>query len=488
MRFWPRSLAGQLMATLVLALLVAQLAALVLFAGERARAVRSAQRENVVLRTVALVRLLEESPVALHDTVLQTASSRLVRFSIANEPNLPEDAGDLATARLAGDFSQALGIEPQRLRVAMSSPGEDPGAAFGFSRRWRHHHDNDDRRWRDRDDDDDDDNAEGAQNRRERGFRDNRRRPRWIGFSIQLDNGNWLNGVAGTPTGAPPFGAGFLVSLLLSVAAVCAAGYFVARRIARPIANLAAASESMGRGEAGAPLAENGPDEVRRASRAFNDMRGRIDRFISDRTQMLAAISHDLRTPITSLRLRAELVEEPETRERMVETIDEMQHMVEATLDFVRAEGRSEETRDTDLTALVESVVDDLKELGLDVAMVPGGERIVVRARPLGLKRALRNVIENAIHYGKDARVRVEQAGGQARVIVEDTGPGVDEAELERLFEPFMRGEASRSRETGGIGLGLAVARTILRGHGGDVTLANRDGGGLTATLSLPAG
>jgi signal transduction histidine kinase len=486
MRFWPKSLAGQLMATLVLALVVAQLAALVLFAGERARAVRSAQRENVVMRTAALVRLLEESPASLHDTILQTASSRLVRFSVGGEPSLPEDAGDLATARLARDFAEALGIAPQRLRVAMSSE-DDSNPAFGFYRRWSHRHDERDRRGRERDDDDDDDHARSAQDRRERAFRDGgRRRPRWIGFSILLGDGSWLNGVAGTPPGAPPFGAGFLVSLLLSVAAVCAAGFFLARRIARPIANLAAASEDLGRGEAGAPLEENGPDEVRRATRAFNDMRGRIDRFVSDRTHMLAAISHDLRTPITSLRLRAELVEEPETRERMIETIDEMQHMVEATLDFVRAEGRGEDTRDTDLTALVESVVDDLTELGHEAEMV-AGDRLVVRARPHGLKRALRNVIENAIHYGKDVRVRVERGDGLARVLVEDRGPGVDEAELERLFEPFMRGESSRSRETGGIGLGLAVARTILRSHGGDVTLANREGGGLRATITLPA-
>jgi signal transduction histidine kinase len=131
-------------------------------------------------------------------------------------------------------------------------------------------------------------------------------------------------------------------------------------------------------------------------------------------------------------------------------------------------------------------VVDDLTELGHEAEMI-AGDRLVVRARPHGLKRALRNVIENAIHYGKDVRVRVERGDGLARVLVEDRGPGVDEAELERLFEPFMRGESSRSRETGGIGLGLAVARTILRSHGGDVTLANREGGGLRATITLPA-
>ena len=482
MRFWPRSLAGQLMAALVAALLVAQLVALVLFAGERARAVRSAQRENIVLRTVALVRLLEETPAALHQRILQTASSRLVRFSLDAAPSLPADAGDLATARLARDFATALGIEPGRLRVAMSQP---PAARvpFGFG-----HHDRDDRPWFGRHHGDGDDDDEAA----ERGLHGEgaragaRAHVRWIGFSVGLDDGRWLNGVTGPPPGLPPFGASFLFSLLLSVAAVCVAGLLLARRIARPITNLAAASERMGRGEAAQPLAERGPDEVRRATRAFNDMRSRIDRFVSDRTQMLAAISHDLRTPITSLRLRAELVEEAETRERLVETIDEMQHMVEATLDFVRAEGRGEETREIDLTALVQSVVDDLAELGHDAQMA-ASERVVVRGRAMGIKRALRNLIENAVHYGAAARVRIEQGDGLVRVVIADRGPGIAEKDLERLFEPFVRGDASRSRETGGIGLGLAVARTILRSHGGDVTLANRQGGGLEAVLALPA-
>jgi signal transduction histidine kinase len=185
------------------------------------------------------------------------------------------------------------------------------------------------------------------------------------------------------------------------------------------------------------------------------------------------------------LRLRAELVEDEETRDRLVATVDEMQRMVEATLDFVRAEAGREETREVDLSALVGALGEDLRELGHKISVKPS-ERCVIRGRSGALRRALRNVIENAATYGKQATVTVACDADQARVTVTDRGPGIPEKDLQRVFEPFVRGEESRSRETGGIGLGLAIARTIVRGHGGDVQLANGEKKGLVATISLP--
>jgi signal transduction histidine kinase len=476
MRLWPKSLAGQLMATLVLALFVAQTVAIVLFANERTRAVRTAYRENVVVRAASLVRLLEDTPPALHARILAAASSQLVRFTLSTEPVLPEDAGDLRTQRLARDIATALSIRPERLRVALTPETFDPGEAFGP----RHM---DMPMMRDMEDDDDD---ESLSHRRlvPRGPL-RLHQVRWIAFSIAMPGGQWLNGVTGPPPLPPPFGLSFVVSLVLSAAAVSLAGLVIARRITRPMRRLTLAADRLGRGESVEPLPERGPEEVVRGTRAFNEMHARLDRFIRDRTHMLAAISHDLRTPITSLRLRAELVEDEEARGKLIETLDEMQRMVEATLSFIRAEGSGEETRDVDLTALVESLAEDLGELDHQVT-VAAAERIVVRCRPDGVRRALRNVIENAVAYGGAAQIRLEDGPGQSRIVVEDGGPGLPEEDLQRVFEPFVRGEGSRSRETGGIGLGLAIARTIMRGHGGDITLENRAEGGLRATLALP--
>jgi signal transduction histidine kinase len=214
-------------------------------------------------------------------------------------------------------------------------------------------------------------------------------------------------------------------------------------------------------------------------------MHDRLQRFIQDRTRMLAAMSHDLRTPITTLRLRAEFIEDEETKNKILETLEEMQRMTEATLAFVREEAKAEPTRKTDLNALIESVVADLADLGHD-AHFTETSHITYACRPQGLKRALRNLLENAIRYGEKADVNLIDQGGQLLITIDDQGPGIPKSDIERMFQPFVRLDESRSEETGGIGLGLAIARSIIRSHGGDIVLTNRDEGGLRASISLP--
>ena len=199
---------------------------------------------------------------------------------------------------------------------------------------------------------------------------------------------------------------------------------------------------------------------------------------------MLAAVAHDLRTPITTLRLRAEFVDE-DTRIRMIETLDEMQAMAEAGLAFAKGDADSEPTHLTDLPALVESVVEDLADQGLDVVMEEGVERAVLPCRKGALRRALTNLVQNATRYG-GARVQVTRSGGDVCVTVDDDGPGILPADLDRVFEPFVRLDPSRNHDTGGAGLGLSIARSTVRAHGGDVRLENRAGGGLRAVVTLP--
>ena len=465
MRLAPKSLAGQLTLLLLLALALAQGIAVALFAWERIEAVRHAHRDNAVVRVASVARLLRDTPPALHDAVVAAASTGLTRFSLSREPLVGRTgSGERATA-IARDLSAALGTATGSVRVAPL---------------WRRFLDDDD--WDD-DDHDRDENHDGDRN----GNHDHGRRhkgPDWFTASMALADGRWLNVAVGPPPGAP-WGWTFVLTFLLSALGIAVVAVLTGRHIAKPMRSLAAAAGRFGRGEAVDDLPEAGPVETRETVRAFNRMRGRLDRYVRDRTAMLAAISHDLRTPITSLRLHAEFVEDGETRAKIVAALDEMQRMAEDTLAFIREDMRREETRTVDLHALLDSVAADLSELGHDIAGADS-DRVLVACRPVALRRALRNLLENAAAYGARATARIDRDGSGVRVVIEDEGPGIPEADLERVFEPFVRLEASRSRDTGGSGLGLAIARSIARGHGGDVHLENRAEGGLRATVALP--
>jgi len=227
-----------------------------------------------------------------------------------------------------------------------------------------------------------------------------------------------------------------------------------------------------------------GPSEVARTVNAFNVMQQRLSRFVSDRLAMLAAISHDLRTPITAARIRAEMIDDGEVKDAIVRSLTEMQYITETTLSFAHDETVSEEPRTIDLASLVEAVADDLNAAGQTIA-VAGNDSLQYRCRPMLLRRALTNLMSNATKYGKRARVALHFTTEQARITVDDEGPGLPQDQLEKVFEPFVRVDQSRNSETGGIGLGLSIARTVVRAHGGEVTLRNVSGG-LRAEVVLP--
>ena len=246
-------------------------------------------------------------------------------------------------------------------------------------------------------------------------------------------------------------------------------------------------SEKFGRGEELEPLDPSGPREVRALTSSFNDMQDRLTRFVKDRTRMLAAISHDLRTPITSLRIRAEFIDDDENREKMIETLDEMAAMTEATLRFARDEAHTEGAEETDLGAMLESLAGDQQDLGHDCSMT-SGHPIMLSCRPVALKRALRNLIDNVIRYGGSVSIDAAKHNGEVVIRVSDTGPGIPEDRLTDMFEPFVRLDEARGEETGGIGLGLAISRAIIHAHGGTISLRNRPEGGLEAEVRLPQG
>ena len=273
--------------------------------------------------------------------------------------------------------------------------------------------------------------------------------------------------------------------ILLFLVSITVLAYLVARMSTRPLKQLAQAAKDLGNDINHPPLMLAGASEIRQASAAFNAMQARIRQYIFQRTQMLAAITHDLQTPLTRMRLRLEKVADPELQQRLVGDLSAMQEMVREGLDLARSMDTAESMQALDLDSLLGSVCCDATDAGQQVE-VKGHTGRALMGRPMALRRCLVNLIDNAVKYGQQAIVTVESVSGAARIRIRDNGPGIAPSELTRVFEPFYRVETSRSRESGGTGLGLTIARNIAEQHGGSIALANHPEGGLEVTMVLP--
>ncbi len=470
-KLWPRRLIGQTILLLIVALLSAQVISAWIIRGDARSLYRGAETRFLAERIAPYAALLRDTPPALHDKVAATFSSRRLYIwvseapvVIANDTSKRDHDDDEEDKNRGQDLARHIASE-------MDPPPTIPVRVF-----MRHHSD-----------DDDDDKHHRMM--RVTGTMDGappRARNANVFVSIAVGEHRWMNAAV---QARPPrrlirpdsWITFFVTALVISVIVA-----FALRRITTPLNRLSEAASKLGRGETVAPLPEGGPADVRDAIRAFNEMQRRLQKFVQDRTRMLAAISHDLRTPITSLRLRAEMLDDEEARTKMIATLNEMQQMVEATLAFAREEASDEQTRPTDLGAMITAIADDLESLDLAVTYEEEA-RIVYPCRPASLRRALNNLIQNGATYGKRARVHIHaQDQGNIHIIIEDDGPGIPEAQQDQVFEPFVRLETSRSTKTGGVGLGLAIARDIIHRHGGQIELENRSGGGLTVRVTLP--
>ncbi len=304
--------------------------------------------------------------------------------------------------------------------------------------------------------------------------------------SLSLPDDSWLNFTVLVKKPESFWSIRFGLSMAVMLMAVALLSALVVHHLVRPLATFAHAAQRLGVDVGAPPLPESGPAEVRQAKRAFNEMQDRIRRFVEDRTQMIAAISHDLGTPITRMRLRAELVEDDDQRQKMLADLDDMEKMAFSALSFARDEAAHEPQAMVDLRTLLQRVCDNTSDTGYPVSLDIGDDVVPYDCRPVALRRALSNLVENAVKYGGEARVSLLEQAGAIVVRIEDNGPGIAEARREEAFKPFHRLEGSRNRETGGTGLGLTVARTIVRAHGGDLILSNLDGGGLRVEVMLP--
>jgi len=301
---------------------------------------------------------------------------------------------------------------------------------------------------------------------------------------VQLTDGSWL--MFSIPSRSWGLGQWQrnLILILLVLLSTALVALIATRHLARPLQQFAEGARRFGVDFRAPPIEPIGPKEIRQAILAFNAMQAQLQHFIKDRTQMLAAISHDLRTPLTRMRLRGEFIDDPDQQQRLFRDVDEMQAMINSSLEFFRDDARLEQATQFDLAELLQTLIDDYRDQAIDIAF-SGPAHLVYFGRPLGLKRVVTNLLDNAIKYACEPAIELSGDDEQVTVVILDRGPGIPVESQEQVFVPFYRLEGSRNKNTGGVGLGLSAARAIVLEHGGSLTLSNRKIGGLQVNVVL---
>ena len=442
LRIWPRSLATRTAVILLIGLALVELVGLTIHTMSRLDLQRLARAEEIALRVSSVYRSIAVAPPEQRTTALQ---------------ELESGAGLSATldpVAVTSDLEPSPPEFQRAIRISMQFTFVPPAL-----------------RWREL---------------TIRGSVTDRR----MLISMRFPDGEWLNVHLRVRPMLPIPSGPTLVAFVLMMIGTTALVIWAVQQFSVPMRTLAQAAERLGLDVNAGPLPERGSAEAMKAAVAFNTMAARIRRFVQDRTFLLTAIGHDLRTPITRLKLRAEWMDDEEQQRKMLMDLDELEGMVAATLAFGRDDANAEAPTAFDMTELLRTILDeagDARPHLADQISYEGPGHQVVQARPAAMKRALTNLVLNALNYGGGARVTQQPPrDGVLTILIEDEGPGIPASELDRVFEPFHRLEASRNRETGGTGLGLPIARNILRAHGGDVVLANRAGAGVKAIVTLP--
>lgn len=479
MRLLPRSLFGRTLLVLLAGLVTSHLAGSWIYSMDRSQIVRAVGGTVIAQRITNPTRLVSDAPGEWRARIVTASSNETFEVALSAEPPaaaLPDNDTPAAEA-LKQALVEQLDLQgPAEPVVSASRP---PGMIVGIAERMM---------------------PQGS-TMHDMAQRMTGRSPMMHGFgglgpfagfrelqvAIPLRDGQWLTFETILPESGAAFSVRFLVSMAIMAVITLLVAVWVVRRVTAPLTALSKAALRLGEDLNAPPMPEVGTVETRQAAHAFNAMQARLRRMIEDRTRMLAAVSHDFRTPLTLLRLRVENVDDPAERDKMLSTIADLDAMVAATLAFASDGAKQALRRPTDLTALVASIVDDMADGGLALRM-ESSPPVVYECDPASLKRALTNLIDNAAKYGDSATVAIRETPRAIEITIDDTGPGIPETELTEVFEPLYRLESSRSRETGGMGLGLAIAESIVRAHGGRLAPSNRPEGGLRALIALPAG
>ncbi len=445
-RMFPSSLFARVALTLLVGLFAAQSLSLWLHWGERATVVNEARGLHMADRIAEAVRQLEADTSPHHQramAALQTSDLRVLLISEDQAfPSAPR-------GQIHATIAARLGSE-REIRTP-GGMGRGMGAGMGMG------------------------NGMGRM----------QRDTLWRSFDLRLKDGQWVRITAAREAAAPALPNDFYYHLLLSLAIVIALVMFVVRQATKPLQQLAQAADSLGQNLDAPPLAEAGSTEMRTAAQAFNRMRDKIRHLIDERARALAAVSHDLRTPLTRLRLRSELIEDAHLRDQMAGDLEAMAQMLDATLDYLRGLQENEVVRPIDINALLYSLAEDSAATGREIA-VEGQALAPYPGRLSSLRRALQNLIDNACKYGRSPHLHIVDDGQTLRLSVIDDGPGIPPEALSRVTEPYYRPDTARAADSGGVGLGLSIVKDVALLHGGELILANRSQGGLSATLVLP--
>jgi signal transduction histidine kinase len=459
MRAVPGTLFGRTLLILAVGLLLAQAATLALNLFDRGRAVYRLTATQIAARIAQNARILSRLTPAERPKVVASIDGRHLRVYLSSRP-VPVSRGlaehdpyeraflDLLRTQAGTSWPTSVEITPRAGEAARAGPVEAWLARHFYFL------------------------SPGAYS---------------IVCQVQLEDGAVAVFTAIVPQEPLSRLESLAPQLLLLVVVCFALAALLVYMTTRSLEQLARAADDVGNHPDGPPIAETGPGEIRRVIGAFNRMRQRIREHLAERTNLLGAISHDLRTPITRLRLRTEMLADREVGAKMQRDLDEMEAMVASTLEFFRDRDAATPRRPIDIGALVDSVVEDRRDIGQALA-VRGAARSPYPGNAPALRRCLDNLVENAVRYAGTAEIELDDSPERLRIAVCDHGPGVPESELQRVFEPYYRLDASRNPAGGGVGLGLSIARSIARWHGGDIELANAPGGGLVATIVLPRG
>ncbi|MBD8527876.1 ATP-binding protein [Pseudomarimonas arenosa] len=435
-RWLPRRLTTQLVLVAVLTLTLAQIVVFPLFVYVRLSSVAATIQDSAISRFASTAKLMMSTPQSLHSTILDSIGKHPVEMLLLPADAVQPPAPDLPLAdELRAQLLERAGpaLRDARVYATAVPPPNKPV----------------------------------------------------ISIHAELPNGQQLWAQLRLPDHLPTWSAvamltAGVLSTLLAISMV-----LILRRLTRPLARLAAAAESLGRGKQGAALTEEGPQDIVDTIRAFNLMQVRIGEHIEARTRMLASVSHDLRTPLTALRLQAEFVSDCEQRDRMLKTLDEMDAVTSSALAYLTNSRSTEASRAVEMSALVDSVCEELRLIGYEVDCAENA-RILGHCRPSLMKRAISNLVRNAAQYGHRAQVSLSADPQTITITIDDDGRGIPESEYEQVIKPYHRLESSRSRQTGGSGLGLAIAHDIILGHRGTLQFSHRSGGGFRQRVVLP--
>jgi signal transduction histidine kinase len=470
-RILPSSLIGKICIIMVLGLVFELLIALQIFTNERVQMLNLATSNSTLERVAALVNVIDRTPVELHDEILAASQSSGLTLSLDNTAAVTGNQQADLSAQLTRSFSAPL---PHQVKIQSVISQQHNEQQADMSKMMRHMHMS----------------MKHMPMMQQSAVE---YKTQLIG-SVKLSNNYWLNFSSAIDQQALRWSWSAIVGLILVALFTLSAMYWVVKRSLLPVKKLAVAAQKLGQERDFTPLELSGPEEILPTITAFNQMQTQLSQFVDDRTKMLAAISHDLRTPITSMRLRLEFIEHNEDQKQLLKTLTNMELMIEATMNFARDDAQQEPSQTVELTSLLQTITDDYQDRG-DAIHFIAASKVICRLSPIAFRRVIENLLNNSLCYGQQSEntsrpspIELNCFNDEQHTVVQvcDRGTGIDESALEDVFKPFVRLEKARDTSSSSVGLGLSISRSIIQAHGGSLVLRNRSEGGLCAEIRLP--